>query len=286
MKADRKQKTENRKQKAEDEVQETEENSAARKVVVLIPARLAATRLPNKPLIDIGGWPMIRHVWERAKAAPGIAQVAVATPDAEIARAVEAFGGVALLTSPKHRSGTDRLAEAADLLALAENDIVVNVQGDEPLIEPSAIALVFAPLLADPALPMASLMCACPAQDRDNPACVKVVCARNGDALYFSRARLPFARSPSTENSSAEVMQHIGLYAYRRDFLARFAAMPPAPLEQTESLEQLRVLENGFRIRMTRIESAPVGVDTPEDLRRVREEFSLDDRQESAACLL
>ena len=257
---------ENRKQKTENRGE-----AGGRRVVALIPARLAATRLPNKPLIDIAGWPMIRHVWERARAASGIAQVAVATPDAEIIAAVEGFGGTAILTSPAHRSGTDRLAEAAAILGLADADIVVNVQGDEPLIEPAAIEKVFAPLLSHPNLPMASLMCPCPAQDRDNPACVKVVCARSGDALYFSRARLPFARAASIKTPPVEIMQHIGLYAYRRDFLARFAALPPSPLEQTESLEQLRVLENGYRIRMARIESAPVGVDTPEDLERVRQ---------------
>ena len=244
-------------------------------MIALIPARLAATRLPNKPLIDIAGQPMIRHVWERVRAAQGIAQVAVATPDAEIVRVVEGFGGIALLTSPAHSSGTDRLAEAADLLNLAASDIVVNVQGDEPLIEPSAIERAFAPLLADPDLPMASLMCPCPAQDWDNPACVKVVCAQNGDALYFSRARLPFPRLSSAATPPVEVLQHIGLYAYRRDFLAQFAALPPSPLEIAESLEQLRVLENGFRIRMTRIESAPVGVDTLEDLERVRKSLAV-----------
>ena len=248
---------------------------SARRVVALIPARLAATRLPNKPLIDIAGYPMIYHVWQRANAAPGIALVAIATPDAEIVRAVESFGGAALLTSPAHRSGTDRLAEAANLLGLAASDIVVNVQGDEPLIEPAAIALAFAPLLADIDLPMASLMCPCPAQDWDNSACVKVVCARNGDALYFSRARLPFSRSVSDAHPAGEIMQHIGLYAYRRDFLARFASLPPSPLEQTESLEQLRVLENGYSIRMSRIETAPVGVDTPDDLERVRQIFGV-----------
>ena len=248
-----------------------DEAESGRRVVVLIPARLAATRLPNKPLVDIAGQPMIYHVWKRASDAADVAQVAVATPDAEIARAVEGFGGVALLTSAAHRSGTDRLAEAANLLGLSDFDIVVNVQGDEPLIEPTAIARVFAPLRADPALPMASLMCPCPAQDRDNPDCVKVVCAQSGDALYFSRARLPFPRRAA--EAPAEVMQHIGLYAYRRDFLARFAALPPSPLEQTESLEQLRVLENGYRIRMVRVESAPIGVDTPDDLERVRKAF-------------
>ena len=236
-------------------------------VVVLIPARLAATRLPNKPLLEIAGQPLIRHVWERARRAAGVDLVAVATPDAEIVRAVEAFGGQALLTSDTHRSGTDRLAEAAALLNLPPDALIVNIQGDEPLIDPATVALCFAPLLGDPALPMASLMCPCPASDIENPACVKVVCARNGDALYFSRARLPFPRNLQT---GVTVMQHIGLYAYRRDFLAAFAALPPTPLEQAESLEQLRALEYGYRIRMTRVENAPVGVDTPDDLERAR----------------
>lgn len=237
----------------------------APRIVGLIPARLAATRLPNKPLIDIAGRPMIQHVWERARRAQGLAEVAIATPDVEIARVVEAFGARAVMTSAAHRSGTDRLAEAATHLGLAPSDIVVNIQGDEPLLEPRDIEAVLTPLLADPGLPMASLMCPCPEEDRDNPACVKVVCALNGEALYFSRARLPFPRNPL---GPAMVMQHIGLYAYRRDFLATFASLPPTPLEQTEGLEQLRALEHGYRIRMVRIEVAPIGVDTPEDLER------------------
>lgn len=237
------------------------------RIIGLIPARLAATRLPDKPLVDIAGWPMIRHVWERARRARGLSEVAIATPDTEIARVVEGFGARAILTAASHRSGTDRLAEAAEQLGLAPDAIVVNIQGDEPLLEPSAIEAVFAPLLADPTLPMASLMCPCPDDDKENPACVKVVCACNGDALYFSRERLPFPRNPA---GTAQVMQHIGLYAYRRHFLATFAALAPTPLEQTESLEQLRALENGYRIRLSRIETAPVGVDTPEDLERAR----------------
>jgi len=237
------------------------------RVVGVIPARLAATRLPNKPLVEIAGRPMIQHVWERARRAPGLTEAVVATPDAEIARAVEAFGGWAVMTSPEHRSGTDRVAEAAVHLGLDANDVVVNIQGDEPLLEPESISAAVAPLLADPSLPMTSLMCPCPPEDRDNPACVKVVPALNGDALYFSRARVPFPRNP---DGPAPVMQHIGLYAYRRSFLAVFASLPPSPLERTESLEQLRALEHGYRIRMVRVEQAPVGVDTPEDLERAR----------------
>ena len=233
--------------------------------VGLIPARLAATRLPNKPLIEIGGKPMIQHVWERALRTPSLTRVAIATPDAEIADAAHRFGAEVVMTSPNHRSGTDRLAEAATLLDLLADTIVVNIQGDEPLLDPMAIEATVQLLLADPELPMSSLMCPCPEIDRDNPACVKVVCALNGDALYFSRARLPFPRNAT----ATLVMQHVGLYAYRRHFLATYSTLTPTPLELSESLEQLRVLENGYRIRMTRVESAPIGVDTPEDLARV-----------------
>ena len=236
-------------------------------IVGLIPARLAATRLPNKPLADIGGKPMIQYVWERALKVRGITQVAIATPDEAILEAVQAFGGQAIMTSAAHRSGTDRLAEAAEVLGLSSEAIVVNIQGDEPLLEPLAIEASVAPLLADPTLPMTSLMCPCPPEDLDNPGCVKVVCALNEDALYFSRALLPYPRT----KTSIEVMQHIGLYAYRRHFLTTFAALPPTPLEQAEGLEQLRALENGYRIRMVRVEEAPVGVDTLEDLDRVRQ---------------
>ncbi|HLK58523.1 MAG TPA: 3-deoxy-manno-octulosonate cytidylyltransferase [Chthonomonadaceae bacterium] len=236
-------------------------------IVGLIPARLAATRLPNKPLIDIAGRPMIHHVWERARSAPSLSQVAIATPDQEIIEAAQAFGAQAILTDPTHRSGTDRLAEAATLLDLPAQAIIVNIQGDEPLLDPAAIEAVVALLVADPSLPMSSLMCPCPPEDWDNPGCVKVVAAPNGDALYFSRARIPFPRN----TTEIVTMQHVGLYAYRRDFLATYAALPPTPLERTESLEQLRVLENGYRIRMARIEQAPIGVDTPEDLVRARQ---------------
>ena len=225
-------------------------------IIGLIPARLASTRLPDKPLVDISGWPMLRHVYERAREAQGVQEVAIATPDRAIAEAAQAFGARVLLTADTHLSGTDRLAEAARLLGLDGEAIVVNIQGDEPLLDPAGIEAVFAPLRDDPHLPMSSLMCPCPPHERDNPACVKVVCAQNGDALYFSRARVPFPRNPSGENA-APVMQHIGLYAYRNHFLQTYATLSPTPLERTEGLEQLRVLENGYRIRMARVETAP-----------------------------
>jgi 3-deoxy-manno-octulosonate cytidylyltransferase (CMP-KDO synthetase) len=232
----------------------------------LIPARLAATRLPEKPLADIHGKPMIQHVWERAQQASALSDVAVATPDEEIARVVEGFGGRALRTLASHRSGTDRLAEAAGLLNLSDSDIVVNIQGDEPLLDAESIDSVVKILLADRDIPMSSMACPCPPIDLDNPNCVKVVFNYNRDALYFSRARLPFPRQ-----NSGTVYQHIGLYAYRRYFLQMFATLPPSPLEMTESLEQLRVLEHGYRIRLALRDAAPIGVDTPEDLERVRQ---------------
>lgn len=233
------------------------------RVIGIIPARLAATRLPDKPLLDICGKTMIQRVWERARAATLLEEVLVATPDEAIHRAVQSFGGRAVMTSATHRSGTDRLAEAA---AGLDAEIIVNIQGDEPLIDPRSIERAAEPLLADPALEMSSLMCVCPAEERDNPATVKVVCDRQGNALYFSRARIPHERV----EAAVPVMQHIGLYAYRRGFLLRFPHLEPTPLERTESLEQLRALENGVRIRMVRVEQAPLSVDTPEDLERVR----------------
>ncbi len=235
-------------------------------VVALIPARLAATRLPDKPLIDICGKPMIQRVWERASLAPSITSVAICTPDDRIAKAAHAFGAKFVMTSDKHRSGTDRLAEAAEILNLGDNDIVVNVQGDEPLLDPEGIEGVVSLLKADPTLQMSSLCCPCPDQDVDSPDCVKVVCSLNGDALYFTRSHVPFPR----KEPGVPVKQHVGLYGYRAGFLRLYSRLAPAPLEMTESLEQLRVLENGYKIRMAHIAKAAIGVDTLEDLERVR----------------
>jgi 3-deoxy-manno-octulosonate cytidylyltransferase (CMP-KDO synthetase) len=234
------------------------------RVVGIIPARMAATRLPGKPLVDICGKPMIQHVWEKARQARHLLDVYVATPDSEIARAVERFGGMAIMTSDRHRTGTDRLAEAAGRM---DADVIVNIQGDEPMIDPASIDAAVEPLVSDPDLQMTSLMVRCPDDQLDSPATVKVVCARNGDALYFSRARVPYDRSGG---NGVAVMQHIGLYAYRRAFLIAYAAMEPTPLERTEMLEQLRALENGYRIRMVEVNAAPLSVDTEQDLAMVR----------------
>jgi 3-deoxy-manno-octulosonate cytidylyltransferase (CMP-KDO synthetase) len=236
------------------------------KTIGIIPARLAATRLPDKPLLDIAGKSMIQRVWEQAQKAECLSEVYVATPDKRIAEAVCKFGGIPIMTSSDHRSGTDRLAEAARDLDV---DLVVNIQGDEPLIDPDMIERAVAPLLFEPALEMSSLMCPCPESELDNPATVKVVCDLIGNALYFSRARIPCPRSETV----VRVMQHIGLYVYRRGYLLKFASLSPTPLETTESLEQLRALENGHRIRMVEVPKAPLSIDTEEDLMRVRALF-------------
>jgi len=234
--------------------------------VVVIPARYQSTRLPGKPLEVIAGRPMIQHVYERATRARLADAVVVATDDERIREAVEGFGGHVWLTRPDHRTGSDRAAEVAAGLAC---DVVVNLQGDEPLIEPAAIDEAIAPLLADAGLRMTTL---CRRIDEPgtlaDPDVVKVVRALNGDALYFSRAPIPFARAASDGEPLG--WKHIGLYAYRRDVLLRFTRLQPGPLERRESLEQLRALEHGLAIRVVETGYDSVGVDTPADLERVR----------------
>ncbi|MDD2056049.1 3-deoxy-manno-octulosonate cytidylyltransferase [Pseudomonas sp. GD03860] len=243
---------------------------------VVIPARLRSTRLPGKPLLLIAGKPMIQHVWEQARKS-GASRVVIATDDAGIYQACEAFGAEVLMTRENHESGTDRLAEVAAQLGLAPDAIVVNVQGDEPLIPPIIIDQVAANLAAHPEAGIATL--AEPIEDVTavfNPNAVKVVSDCNGLALSFSRAPLPWARdvfanSRDTLPESVPYRRHIGMYAYRAGFLHDFVSWGPCWLEQTESLEQLRALWHGVRIHVAdAIEAPPVGVDTPEDLERVR----------------
>ncbi len=226
---------------------------------------MASTRFPGKPLADLCGKPVIQWVYERACRARSISSVLVATCDAEIAEAVSAFGGQPVMTSPLHRSGTDRVAEAA---RLTDADIVVNVQGDEPLISPASIDLAVAPLAEDEQVHAASLMVRIDRGAAADPNLVKVVVDRQGFALYFSRSVIPYDRDGGWQ---AQLYGHVGLYAYRKDFLIRFASLEPTPLEKSESLEQLRALEHGYRIKMMQVEEKPLGVDTPEDLERVRE---------------
>ncbi|MDH4561019.1 3-deoxy-manno-octulosonate cytidylyltransferase [Pseudomonas sp. BN411] len=243
---------------------------------VVIPARYASTRLPGKPLQDIAGKPMVQHVWEQARRSAA-QRVVVATDDARIVEACAAFGAEVLLTRVDHNSGTDRLAEVASQLGLASDAIVVNVQGDEPLIPPAIIDQVAANLAAHPEAGIATL--AEPIEDVQalfNPNVVKVVADLNGLALTFSRAPLPWARDAfavSRDQLPADVpyRRHIGIYAYRAGFLHDFVTWGPCWLENTECLEQLRALWHGVRIHVAdALEAPPAGVDTPEDLERVR----------------
>jgi 3-deoxy-manno-octulosonate cytidylyltransferase (CMP-KDO synthetase) len=231
-------------------------------VVAVIPARYDSTRFPGKALADIGGKPMIEHVYRRAAEADLVDAVVVATDDRRILEAVEAFGGIARMTSRAHRTGTDRVAEiAADLPA----DIIVNVQGDEPLIDPAMISSVVRPFREDASVQMTTARRALTdPEDLLNPHVVKVVADGRGDALYFSRSAIPNGAG------SGAAFVHVGLYAFRREFLLRFAALPQTPLEIAESLEQLRALEHGYRIRTVVTEHHSIGVDTPDDLERAR----------------
>jgi 3-deoxy-manno-octulosonate cytidylyltransferase (CMP-KDO synthetase) len=233
---------------------------------VIIPARYASTRFPGKPLADLAGKPMVVHVCERA-ARSGAASVHVATDDARIAEAVRAHGHAVVMTRADHPSGTDRLAEAARKLRLKDRDIVVNVQGDEPLIAPKLVRAVGLLLSKKPG---ASMSTACHAIHDEtalaNPNVVKVVLDAAGHALYFSRARIPYPREPG-----APCYRHAGIYGYRVGFLKKYAKLKPAPLEQAEALEQLRVLWHGFRIAVAVSEAEiPPGVDTEQDLAAVR----------------
>ena len=230
------------------------------RTLCVIPARYASTRLPGKPLADICGKPMICRVLERASRAQKPEKVIVATDDERICDAVRAEGGEAILTRADHPTGTDRLAEVAE--AYPEVDLIVNVQGDEPLIEPSVIDDLIAPFEMDENLPMATVMVRMEdAAEQLNPNNVKVIVDKLGYALYFSRSLVPYPRA-----AAGPVYKHIGIYAYRRDFLLRYARLEPTPLERAESLEQLRALENGYGIRVLETDCRFVGVDTPEDL--------------------
>jgi 3-deoxy-manno-octulosonate cytidylyltransferase (CMP-KDO synthetase) len=239
------------------------------RVVGVIPARYASTRLPGKLLADIGGVPMVVRTYRRAVRARSLDEVLVAADDPRIIAAVERAGGRARLTRTSHPTGTDRLAEVAEGLAC---DLVVNIQGDEPLIDPAVIDAAVAPLLADPGIAMGTL--ACPIRDpavAADPDVVKVVADLAGFALYFSRARIPFRRGEGGGSPApAPWLKHIGLYVYRRDFLLRFAKWEPTWLERLERLEQLRALEHGTRIAVTVTEHDSIGVDTPADLAAVR----------------
>ena len=234
--------------------------------VGLIPARYASTRFPGKPLALIGGKPMVQWVYEQASKSE-LRQVAVATDDERIRKVVEDFGGRVVMTSPDHRSGTDRCGEAARLLELTHDDIVVNIQGDEPFIRPDEINLLVR-CFDDPDTDIATLVKRIsPDEDPQNPNMVKVVFSSNNKAIYFSRYAIPFQR----ENTGNEIIRykHIGIYAYRYPVLKRIIGLPVSSLEASEKLEQLRWLENGYTISVAECFHENIAVDTPEDLERV-----------------
>ncbi len=235
-------------------------------IVGILPARWGSTRFPGKPLHRIAGKPLIQHVWERCSRCERLDELLVATDDARILEACEAFGARACMTASDHPTGTDRLAEAVRAVPAASH--VVNIQGDEPLISPALVDELAGLMAADPALEMATAANPMAAGDPavDDPNVVKVVRALDGRALYFSRSPLPHFRQHA---GTTPVLRHKGIYAYRRDFLERFVSWPPAPLECAESLEQLRALENGASIRVVLTDDTSPGVDTPEQAREI-----------------
>ena len=247
-------------------------------VVVVIPARYASTRLPGKPLVSLAGKPMIQHVYERAKRAQTVQDVLVATDDQRILEAVQSFGGQARMTRADHRSGTERIAEVA---AHESGDIFVNVQGDEPLIDPVAIDTAVAALLEEPAAQIATV--ATPirhAGDILDPNVVKTVLDFDDNALYFSRAPIPWIRDPQ-QKVHVKYWKHLGLYVFQRDALLEYPTLPQGELEKIEQLEQLRWLENGWHIRVAEVTHDAVSVDVSEDIGRVEKLLKEEKRPES-----
>ena len=235
--------------------------------IAIIPSRFGSSRFEGKPLVPICGKSMIQHVYEAASSAGHIHRVVVATDDHRIFNAVEMFGGQAVMTSGTHRSGTDRVAEAARILGLALDDIVINVQGDQPLMDPRCLDEVVSPLVSDPELPMSTLAFAIiDPREYTDPKDVKVVMDVKGDALYFSRASIPMERDPGTQFNS---FKHLGIYAYRRRFLEVFCNLPTGCLEAVEKLEQLRAMEYGHRVRVVVTSFDSPEVDLPEDIPRI-----------------
>jgi 3-deoxy-manno-octulosonate cytidylyltransferase (CMP-KDO synthetase) len=242
------------------------------KVYGIIPARYGSTRLPAKVLADIAGKPMIQHVYERARQSRSLDRLVVATDDDRIYKRVFGFGGEAVTTSPLHPSGTDRAAEAAGILGARETDLIVNIQADQPLFEPGMVDEIVTPFRQDPDLTMGALVF--PIRDPEelaNPSVVKVVMDRHGFALYFSRSPLPYV---IPDSPPPRYFKHIGPYAYRMGFLVAFTRIERGELERAESLEQLRALENGHRIKIVETRFDSREVDTPEDLEKVRKQLS------------
>lgn len=238
-------------------------------IVTIIPARYGSTRLPGKPLIDLGGKPMIQHVYEQARRASLVDQTIVAADDTRVTDAVRKFGGEAVLTPSELASGSDRVAYVAR--TLSDASLIVNVQGDEPLLDPTMIDEAVQPLIDDPSTPVGTLVKLIDSvEDLTNPNIVKVVVDAGGFAMYFSRAPIPFRWNHEELLTRGLFYKHIGLYVFRKEFLQTFTTLPVSLLERTERLEQLRILENGYRIKATLTERDSIPVDTLEDVERVR----------------
>ncbi|MGE3182332.1 MAG: 3-deoxy-manno-octulosonate cytidylyltransferase [Phycisphaerae bacterium] len=246
------------------------DSSIFNQVVAVLPARFGAVRFPGKPLAKETGKYLIQHVYEQTIQATSINRVIVATDDDRIAAAVAEFGGESMMTSPDHASGTDRLAEVLTKLggvdALGPNGVILNVQGDEPEVDPEALNQLVACIRNDKSCRMATIACPFPADfDPNSPNCVKVVLNREKRALYFSRSLIPYVRDAADRESALRPLLHLGVYAFRPEFLMEFSRLKPTPLERSEKLEQLRVLENGVAIAVEIVERPSVGIDTPED---------------------
>ena len=241
------------------------------KVIAIIPARYQSNRFEGKPLALIQGKPMIQHVVQRAQQVALLSQVVVATDDERIAKAVEGFGGAWVMTRPDHGTGTDRLAEAASLLEISDQDVIVNIQGDQPLFPAEIVEQVARPLLDDPSLPMSTLIYKIVRPEEiPDPNHVKTVFDCHNNALYFSRSPIPFQRDPD-DREVPTYYKHLGFYAYRKGFLMTFVGLPEGQWERFEKLEQLRALEFGYTIRVVLTDHDSVEVDTPKDLLRVEE---------------
>jgi len=237
------------------------------KITAFIPARYASSRFPGKPLALIAGKPMIQHTYERARSCPELSAVYVATDDERIADCVRQFGGNALMTSPTHCSGTDRIAEAALKVGLEDGDLVVNIQGDQPSFQPSVVTDLVRPLIEDTTLPMSTLKYRIThTREIQNPNHVKVVTDRDGFAIYFSRCPIPYCRDGVPDGVH---FKHLGVYCFRMAFLIRFTSLDPGVLESLEKLEQLRALEHGYRIKVPETLVDSVEVDIPEDVKAI-----------------
>ena len=243
------------------------------KIITVIPARYQSQRFNGKPLAMIAGKPMIQHVFQKAKACPEVDEIYVATDDKRIYECVHGFDGTAIMTNENHQSGTDRIAEAIESINLADQDIVVNIQGDQPIFHPSMLSDLIQALLKNPTIPMSTLMY----KIRDDKELhdtnkVKVVVDINGCALYFSRSPIPFCRDEKSNKTFH--YKHLGMYAYRKEFLLAFTKLSYGILEHAEKLEQLRVLEHGFKIKVVETIFNSIEVDTPEDIKRVEQNLT------------